>query len=193
MKSRLRSLLAGMLSIVGCYGTAASAQSCKPEDFGTAVDNAGASLRAYNLEAAPRLQARIKVLATKKGWNDQEAEDSAIVYLQDSRIAKLDETANTLLAKIDTLGRLEPGQPVDCTKLEELKTAGIELLAVMKAKSTYLVSKIDAEVATKPAATAAVQPPVPAADRGPGPPAAPAEALRLRGRARLRARRAEDR
>ena len=176
MKSRLRSLLAGMLSIVGCYGTAASAQSCKPEDFGTAVDNAGASLRAYNLEAAPRLQARIKVLATKKGWNDQEAEDSAIVYLQDSRIAKLDETANTLLAKIDTLGRLEPGQPVDCTKLEELKTAGIELLAVMKAKSTYLVSKIDAEVATKPAAIAAVQPPVPAA--APAVPAAPSAAIK---------------
>ena len=102
-------------------------------------------------------------MATKKGWSEQDAEDSAIVYLQDDRITKLDETANTMLAKIDTHGRLEPGQAVDCGKLEELKTAGIELLAVMKAKSTYLVSKIDDEVAAKPATPTPAPPPVVAA------------------------------
>ncbi len=172
-KSRLRILLAMTISWGAMGLTSAHAEACKAEDFGTTVDSAGASLRAYNLEAAPRLQARIKVLAAKKGWNDQEIEDSAIVYLQDSRIAKLDETANSLLARIDTLGRLEPGQPVDCTKLEELKTAGIELLAVMKAKSTYLVSKIDTEVATKPGATAVLPPAVVATAPGvPAPPTA---------------------
>jgi hypothetical protein len=126
MNSSLRVLLAGAVWSLGCYGTALAAASCKPEEFGSAVDSAGASLRAYNLEAAPRLQARIKVLATKKGWNEQDAEDSAIVYLQDDRITKLDETANTLLAKIDTLGRLEPGQAIDCGKLDELKTRSNE-------------------------------------------------------------------
>lgn len=162
-------LVIALLSMVS-WTAGAGAQSCKSEDFGSAVDSAGASLRAYNLDAAPKLQARIKVLAAKKGWNEQEAEEGAIIHLQDDRIAKLDETANALLAKIDTLGRLDPGQPVDCAKLEDLKTAGIELLAVMKAKSTYLVSKIDVEVAAKstgiaapPASVAASVPAIPVA------------------------------
>lgn len=146
---RLAIFAAGLAVAVALQGAAATAQPCTAEDFGTAVDSAGGALRAYNLEAAPKLQARIRALAAKKGWSDQEADDSAIVYLQDDRLAKLDETANTLLAQIDTLGRLEPGQPIDCAKLDVLKTAGIELLAVMKAKSTYLISKIDADVATK--------------------------------------------
>ncbi|MEQ1697666.1 MAG: EipA family protein [Hyphomicrobiaceae bacterium] len=168
----------GVLAGLTLNGAVASAQACKPEDFGAAVDSAGASLRTYNLEAAPRLQARMKVLAAKKGWSEQDAEDSAIMYLQDDRISKLDETANSLLARIDTLGRLEPGQPVDCAKLEELKTAGIELLAVMKAKSTYLVSKIDADVATKPFAPAVALSAAPPKDAQPandaGKPASPA-------------------
>jgi hypothetical protein len=133
----------------------AHAAPCMADDFGAAVDSAGASLRAYNLEAAPKLQARIKALAAKKGWSEHDAEDNAIASLQDERIGKLDATSNELLAKIDTLGRSEPGQSIDCAKLDDLKTAGIELLAVMKAKSTYLISKIDAEVAIKTAAAAA--------------------------------------
>ena len=127
----------------------AHAGTCTAEDFGQTVDSAGAALRAYNLDASPKLQSRIKALAAKKGWSEQEAEDNAITSLQDERIGKLDATSNELLAKVDTLGRLEPGQPIDCAKLNDLKTAGIELLAVMKAKSTYLISKIDAEVAIK--------------------------------------------
>lgn len=157
--TRVRHALFALIAAVAAWpGSAAlAADTCQADDFGVAVDSAGAALRAYNLEAAPKLQARIKVLAAKKGWSDQEVEDGAIASLQDERIAKLDETSNTLLAKIDTLGRLEPGQPVDCAKLDELKAAGIELLAVMKAKTTHLMAKIDAETGGK---ALAVQAPV---------------------------------
>ena len=136
----------------------ARAQTCSADDFGAAVDGAGAGLRAYNADAMPKLQARIKALAAKKKWSDAETEDTAVTYLQDERLRKLDETANTLLAKVDTLGQQEPGKPVDCAKLDDLKTAGIELLAVMKAKTTYLISKIDTELATSLVAAAPPQP-----------------------------------
>jgi len=158
--SRTRRALIAVAAAVTPWFTGAvwAAEGCQADDFGAAVDSAGGALRAYNLDAAPRLQSRIKALAAKKGWSEQEIEDGAIVYLQDERIAKLDETSNTLLAKIDVLGRLEPGQPIDCGKLDELKTAGIELLAVMKAKTSYLISKIDAEVGPKTAAATAIGP-----------------------------------
>ena len=162
-----------------CALTPVFAQTCAPDDFGKAVDGAGAALRAYNLEAAPKLQVRIKALAAKRGWSEQDAEENSITSLQDDRIAKLDETANELLAKVDTLGRLEPGKPVDCNKLNELKTAGIELLAVMKAKSTYLISKIDAEVAIKSSAAAPPAPTTPPAIKDTLPPAVPARPAAL--------------
>ena len=91
-------MAAGVMLHLWC-GIAAAAGTCKAEDFGATVDAAGAQLRAYNLEASPRLQARIKLLAAKKGWNEQEVEDNAIMYLQDDRITKLDETSNTLFGQ----------------------------------------------------------------------------------------------
>ena len=149
----------------------ARADPCSGDDFAKVVDGAGASLRQYNLDAAPKLQARLKVLATKKGWGEQEFEEQAITYLHDERIAKLDETANTLLAKIDTLGRQDPGQAADCAKLEELRTAGIELMAVMKTKTGYLMARVDAEVGAPGSIPAAAPSPSP----GPATPTAPGE------------------
>ena len=143
----------------------AFAASCSGDDVAKAVDGAGAALRKFNLDAAPKLHARLKVLGAKKGWSDQEFDEQAINYLQDARIAKFDETANTLLARIDTIGRQDTGQPVDCAKLEEIRSSGIELMAVMKAKTSYLMDKVNAEVGpvAAPATTAAAAP-VPAGD-----------------------------
>ncbi len=134
------------VALLALAGTAHPADTCTGEDFAKTIDGAGAALRAYNQDAAPKMQARVKALAARKGWADADLEDAASAYLQDARTANLDETANGLLAKVDTLGSLEPGKPVDCAKLEELRAAGIELLAVMKAKNAYLVAKIDGEI-----------------------------------------------
>lgn len=140
-----------------------AAQSCTDDDYAAAVDGAGAQLRAFNAEAAPKFQARVKALAAKKGWGEQDYEDTAITYLQDARLAKLDETANALLARIDTLGRREPGQKADCGMLDELKTVGLELLTVMKAKNTYLLSRIDKELGEDQRSTAVAASPTTAA------------------------------
>lgn len=124
----------------------ALAQDCKKEEFAAAVDQAGASLRKFNLENQPKLNAKLEALRAKKGWKKTDSEDKASEYLQDGRIAELDGQSNELLTKIDALGRSEEGKPVDCGKLGELKAAGVELLAVMKAKSSYTLEKIDLEL-----------------------------------------------
>lgn len=136
--------------------SAALAQTCKKEDFAGAVDQAGASLRKFNLENQPKLNAKLEALRSKKDWKKTDSEDKALEYLQDGRIAELDAQSNELLTKIDSLGRIEEGKAPDCAKLGELKAAGVELLAVMKAKSSYTLEKIDLEIqggggAAKPA------------------------------------------
>jgi len=55
----------------------------------------------------------------------------------------LDMQANDLLAKLDTLGTVDPGVEPDCAKLEELRAVGIELQATVKAKTAYTLAKLD--------------------------------------------------
>ena len=152
-----RTILA--LSALLLTASGALAQACKKEDFAGAVDQAGASLRKFNLENQPKLNAKLEALRSKKGWKKTDSEDKALEYLQDGRIAELDAQSNELLTKIDALGRVEEGKPADCGKLSELKAAGVELLAVMKAKSSYTLEKIELEIqagggAPKPVAAA---------------------------------------
>lgn len=172
------------LALALLLASAAPSLACTEEDFGKAVDTAGADLREFNLASAPRLQSRIAELKTKKGWGE-DGEDMAHDYLSDARMMGFDKSANDLLDKIDTLGRVEPGQKPDCARLDELKAASVELLAVMKAKSAYTMSKLDAELggstptAPQPMPTStpasAEAPPKPANIKTAPPPAPPAQ------------------
>ena len=170
----LRSISSGLLAALALVLAHAGARgaTCTAEDFAAAVDKSGAQLRAFNAEALPKLQAKLKQLKEKKGWDEEKSLDS----VRDDRTTKLDAEAEDLIVKIDMLGRPpEKGSP-DCSKLTELEAAGIELLAVMKAKSTYTLGKLDAQiagggkevaVAKNPAPTAAEAKPAPPADATP--------------------------
>jgi hypothetical protein len=136
--------------------------NCRPEDFAVAVDKSGAALRAFNAEALPKLQDKLKQLKEKKGWDDADYEDKASAAVKDERTAKLDAEAEDLIIKIDQLGRPGESGPIDCTKLTELDAAGLELLAVMRAKSSYTLAKLDAALAGKQIAAEA-KPPAPSA------------------------------
>ena len=125
----------------------ARAAICTAEDFAAAVDRSGAALRAFNAEALPKLKDKIRELKDKRGWEDSGYEEKALASIRDKRTAKLDADAENLTLKIDTLGRTPEEGPLDCSKLTELDAAGLELLAVMKAKSAYTFSKLDAEIA----------------------------------------------
>ncbi len=156
MRHRLRPRLLLLVALLA-GAPAALAQTCKKEDFAQAVDQAGATLRKFNLENQPKLHAKLEALRAKKGWKKSDSEAKALDYLQDGRIAELDAQSNELLTKIDSLGRAQDGKAPDCAQLGELKAAGVELLAVMKAKSAYTLEKIDLEIqgGAPPAKTAA--------------------------------------
>ncbi len=156
MSRKIAFALAVCLGLIGGTAAAGAAAKCVPEDFGKAVDQAGLTLRAFNLENAPKLQTKLAILSEKKKWPEEEREEKARDFLQDKRISALDTTANELLVKIDTLGRPSEKAPPDCAKLDDLKAAGVELLAVMKTKSTYTMEKIEAALdpAAKPPAQA---------------------------------------
>lgn len=164
MRHGLRLWLLPLVALVA-GAPAAIAQTCPKEDFAKAVDEAGAALRKFNLEHQPKLNAKLEALRSKKGWKKSDSEDKALEYLQDGRIAELDAQSNDLLTKIDGLSRAQDGKAPDCAQLGELKAAGVELLAVMKAKSTYTLEKIDLEIqggAPAKTATAPAQPALPA-------------------------------
>ncbi len=141
----LRSITFGLLAALALVlaHAGALAATCTADDFAAAVDKSGAQLRAFNSEALPKLQDKLKQLKEKKGWDEERALDS----VRDDRTAKLDAEAEDLIVKIDTLGRPPEKGPPDCSKLAELEAAGIELLAVMKAKSTNTLAKLDTQIA----------------------------------------------
>ncbi|MEO8420969.1 MAG: EipA family protein [Hyphomicrobium sp.] len=140
-----RSVFSGLLATLALVfaPSGAYAAACTADQFAAAVDKSGAQLRAFNGEALPKLQAKLKQLKEKKGWD----EEKALGTVRDDRTGKFDEQAEDLIVKIDQLGRPpEQGEP-DCAKLAELEAAGLELLAVMKAKSTYMLARLDGEIA----------------------------------------------
>lgn len=144
------------LTLVMAMGTQARAATCPAEKFGQAVDQSGASLRAFNAEAQPKLNERIKALKIKKGWPEEGYEEQAYDFLQDDHIVTFDKRSNDLLSKIDSLGQQGEKGGADCATLDELRAAGAELLGVMKAKSSYMLERIDSEAGP---AVAAVAPP----------------------------------
>lgn len=126
---------------------AALGATCTPDDFAAAVNSSGAALRTFNAEALPKLKNKLRQLKDKTGWSDTGYEEKALQSVRDKRTADYDAKAEDLIVKIDLLGRPPSEQVPDCSKLAELNAAGLELLAVMKAKSAYTLAKLDAAIA----------------------------------------------
>ena len=72
---------------------AAQAATCTADDFAAAVDKSGAALRAFNAEALPKLQDKLKQLKDKRGWD----EEKALGNVRDDRTTKLDAEAEDLI------------------------------------------------------------------------------------------------
>ena len=147
---RLLTIMLGVVCLVSLEG--AAAQTCTREDFAKAVNGAGVALRQLNAENAPRLQAKMRQLKTKMNWPDVGFEEKAYQALQDERVSALDAEANDRLARIDTLGTISPTGEPDCGKLQELSAASLELQATVKAKTSYMLSKLDQMLGEAPPA-----------------------------------------
>ncbi|MFN3868649.1 MAG: EipA family protein [Hyphomicrobiaceae bacterium] len=155
-RARLRIALLAWLLAVGSAAIAtrveAAPAACTRDDFAAAIDAAGASLRDFNGAAVPQIQEKLKQLQSARGWSDAEAEDRAVDYLFDARIGELDAEANALLERLDTLGHVPADKPLDCARLDDLKSTGASLLDVMRKKSVHTMARLDAAIA-KPVAS----------------------------------------
>jgi hypothetical protein len=162
----MRLLLVTVVVALACLAGVPDAAACTREDFAKAVNGAAAALRKLNAENAPRLQERMRQLQKKMGWPETGYEERAFQTVQDERIAALDAEANERLARIDTLGTVSSSTAPDCTQLQELEAASLELQATVKAKANYTLARLDQMLADSPVApqkpkTAEPKPPAP--------------------------------
>ncbi len=123
------------------------AATCTAKDFATAVDQSGASLRTLTLEAQPKLQERLRRYKAALKLSDTAYENVALDAIQDATLQNYDKKSSELLLTVDSLGRVPEGAEPDCAKLEELKLAAAQLNTVIKAKSDYMLKRLDEKIA----------------------------------------------
>lgn len=152
---------AAILSLV-LFGHPAAAADCTANDFAEAVDQSGASLRALTLDAQPKIQDRLRRYKAAKKLSNENYEETALDAVRDSTLDDLDKKSADLLLTVDSLGRVPDGAVPDCSKLAQVKAAAAELNKVIKAKSDYMIRRLDEKIAeaepqgppAKPAAAA---------------------------------------
>lgn len=147
MIHRVAGLASLLLALAAGPSAFAQTAACTSADFAAAVDRSGAQIRAYTLEAQPKLQEKMRRFKDARKLLEDEYQDAALEAIQDQKLAEFDETSSTLLLKVDTLGRVPEGATPDCSKLDEIKAASSSLLSVMKAKSDYMLVRLDEKIA----------------------------------------------
>jgi hypothetical protein len=156
MRQILRPVVLGFaLALAAAPAARAAGETCSPESFGDAVDASAAELRQFSAETQPKLKEKLLALRDHKQWTEPDFESKGLALVHDAKLDEFDAKAGDLLSKIDTLGSPETSDPnanTSCANLAELKTASSELMSVMRAKSAYLIARVDREIATTPAA-----------------------------------------
>ncbi len=129
----------------------AVAQTCDQTQLAAAVDASGEKLRQITNATQPAVKAKLLKLKQAKGWSDQEYEEKGYAALEDERTAKLDVAANELLSRLDRIGD-SGSSPPDCARIAEIEAVSIELQATVKAKSQYVLTRLD-QLMGEPAAS----------------------------------------
>jgi hypothetical protein len=175
-----------------CVPQMAAAEPCSRDSFAKIVNDSGAALRRLSAESQPKMQAGFRRLKDKNGWREDEYIDKATALVTDERSKGLDRKATDLLARLDRLAEDAPNSPDSCAKLAELQATALELQATVRAKTDYVLARLDAAAAgaTTEAPQAKAQPKQlpgspPVAKKSPGetavasrPPEKPAERTR---------------
>lgn len=135
-----------MLTLMHVPATWAEVESCTASDYAAAVDRSGAELSKASREMQPKIQERMRAYQKAKGLSDTDYESSALEMIQDQKLEELDAKSSELLLKIDGMGRLPEGKAPSCAELQDIDRLGKELLAVVRAKSEYILARLDAEI-----------------------------------------------
>lgn len=138
----------------------AMAQQCTPAQVSAVIDAAGAQLRELNAAAQPRIQAKLRELAARKGWSPAALETEGRALIDDAATRAFDERAATLLAGLDRMAEDVPSDAETCSRLEEARVKSKELVSLTAARADHVVSRLDSALR---AATPAPAPPQSAA------------------------------
>ena len=121
-------------------------ETCTAADYAAAVDRSGAQLSKASREVQPKIQERMRTLQKLKGLAGEDYEGSALESIQDSKLSDLDARSSELLLQIDSMGRLPAGKAPSCGELADIDKLGAELLTVVRAKSDYILARLDDEI-----------------------------------------------
>ncbi|MFM9849629.1 MAG: DUF1134 domain-containing protein [Hyphomicrobiaceae bacterium] len=144
-------LAAGVLL---CAPRTASAEPCSRDSFAKIVNESGAALRRLSADTQPKMQAGFRRLKDKNGWREDDYIDKATAVVTDERSEALDQKATELLARLDRLAEDAPNSPDSCAKLAELQATALELQATVRAKTDYVMARLDSATVEAPPAKA---------------------------------------
>lgn len=133
--------------IVTAVTARAEVEACTAADYAAAVDRSGAQLSAASRAMQPKIQERMRAYQQAKGLTDTDYESAALEAIQDKKLEDLDAKSSELLLKIDGMGRLPEGKAPSCAELADIDQLGTQLLDVVRAKSDYILTRLDEEIA----------------------------------------------
>lgn len=137
-----------MMAVVAGHGVSTAAERCVRSDFEQVVEEAASSLRDLNLSNKPAFQAKLGELKQKRGWSHDQFMEQAAPLVQDDQIAAFDAQSSTLLDRLQSGGQEGAAARVpDCALLAELRSALKTLIDVQKAKWSYMLNRVQAELA----------------------------------------------
>ncbi len=135
----------------GAFASSASAQLCGGETIASVIDKTGARLRQLNAESQAALRPKLRELAGKRGWPENEIEARGYDFLRDDEVRALDAKAGQLLVELDGLGDEGRTKSGDCDRLTEAKAAAAQLVDVTTRRSALVTARLDAALRPPPA------------------------------------------
>jgi hypothetical protein len=150
MRAFLGTLIALLLlgAAGGRHQAVAQGPGCAKSDFESVVNEAGSVLRDLNRKNTPVFQAKLRTLKEKRNWGNDEFLKQAEPFVRDDRIVAYDQKSEELLVRITGGGQTgSAAKQADCALLAELRAALGVLLETQKEKWTYMLTKIEQELA----------------------------------------------
>jgi hypothetical protein len=166
MSRSIASRLGILLAATAMLAADASAQSCKVEDVHAEIERTGQRLRDMSTEWQPRLTARLRELAERRGWSVAETDARGRTVIEDAETSAMDARAADLLSALDRLADADQSGPSMCERLEQARTTASQLIEITAQRNAHAMARIDV----------ALRPPVPPPQASPAPPAPPRQA-----------------
>ena len=123
-------------------------EGCTREAFESVVGQSAAALRDLTSQNRPLFQARLRELKEKRGWAHDQFLKEAAPIVQDERTEAYDKQSATLLADIERMGAVgSAAAKPDCAALARLRDRMEALVEAQREKWSYLINKVDQELA----------------------------------------------